>query len=79
MQKKNTRFNCVSPGVIETPTNANQPYMRELELRKQFEAKHLLGIGRCSDISNTCIFLLSDTSRWITGQNLIKDGGYTVR
>lgn len=77
--KKNIRFNCVSPGVIETPINANQPYMRDPELRKQFEAKHLLGIGRCSDISNACIYLLSDASRWITGQNLIVDGGFTVR
>ena len=77
--KKNIRFNCISPGVIETPINANQPYMRDPELRKQFEAKHLLGIGQCSDISNACIFLLSGASRWMTGQNLIVDGGFTVR
>lgn len=77
--KKNIRFNCISPGVIETPINTNQPYMRDPELRKQFEAKHLLGIGQCVDISNACIFLLSEGSRWMTGQNLIMDGGYTVR
>lgn len=77
--KKNIRFNCVSPGVIETPINANQPYMTDPELRKQFELKHLLGIGQCIDISNACIFLLSEASRWMTGQNLIVDGGYTVR
>lgn len=77
--KKNIRFNCISPGVIETPINANQPYMRDPDLRKQFEAKHLLGLGRCSDISNTCIFLLSEASRWITGQNIVVDGGYTIR
>lgn len=77
--KKKIRFNCVSPGVIETPINANQAYMKEPELRALFEAKHLLGIGQCSDISNACIYLLSDASRWVTGQNLIVDGGYTVR
>lgn len=77
--KKKIRFNCVSPGVIETPINANQPYMKDPELRAQFEAKHLLGIGQCTDISNACIYLLSDASRWVTGQNLIVDGGYTVR
>lgn len=77
--KKNIRFNCVSPGVIETPINANQPYMKDPELRAQFEAKHLLGIGRTTDISNACIYLLSDASRWVTGQNLIVDGGFTVR
>lgn len=76
---KKIRFNCVSPGVIETPINAEQPYMKDPELRKEFEAKHLLGIGRTTDISNACIYLLSDASRWVTGQNLVVDGGYTVR
>ena len=77
--KKNIRFNCISPGVIETPINAEQPYMRDPELRAKFEAKHLLGIGRTTDIANACIYLLSGASRWVTGQNLIVDGGYTVR
>lgn len=77
--KKKIRFNCISPGVIETPINAQQPYMKDPNLRQQFEAKHLLGFGKCSDISNASIFLLSNASRWITGQNLIVDGGYTVR
>lgn len=77
--KKKIRVNCVSPGVIETPINANQNYMKDPVLRAQFEAKHLLGLGQCSDISNACIYLLSDASRWVTGQNLIVDGGFTVR
>lgn len=77
--KKNIRFNCISPGVIETPINANQPYMKDPELRAIFTAKHLLGLGQVTDISNASIFLLSDASRWMTGQNLIVDGGYTVR
>ena len=77
--KKKIRFNCVSPGVIETPINSNQAYLKEPELRAQTEAKHLLGIGQCTDISNACIYLLSDASRWVTGQNLIIDGGYTIR
>ncbi len=77
--KKKIRVNSVSPGVIETPINANQNYMKDPVLRAQFEAKHLLGLGQCSDISNACIYLLSDASRWVTGQNLVVDGGYTVR
>ncbi len=77
--KKNIRFNCVSPGVIETPINAEQPYMKNPEIRAHFEAKHLLGIGKTTDISYACLYLLSDASRWITGQNLVVDGGYTIR
>ena len=39
----------------------------------------MLGLGEPTDISNACIYLLSDASRWITGQNLVVDGGYTVQ
>jgi len=73
------RFNAVSPGAILTPINARQPYMSDPDLRKQLEEKHLLGLGRTTDISNACIYLLSDASRWVTGQNLIVDGGYTAK
>lgn len=77
--KRKIRFNCVSPGAILTPINANLPHMTDPEKRAALEAKHLLGLGECSDISNACIYLLSDASRWVTGQNLIVDGGYTVQ
>ena len=48
-------------------------------MRKILEGKHLLGLGKVTDISQACIFLLSDASRWITGQNLVIDGGYTAQ
>ena len=77
--KRKVRFNVISPGAVETPINARQPYMADPELRQLLEEKHLLGLGRTIDISYACIYLLSDASRWITGQNLIVDGGYTAR
>lgn len=76
---KNIRLNCVSPGAIETPINASQPYMKEPEQRWALEQKHLLGLGNTQDVSSLCIYLLSDASRWMTGQNIIIDGGYTTR
>lgn len=76
---KNIRFNCISPGAILTPINAQLPYMADPDARTQLEAQHLLGIGKPTDIANGVIYLLSDASRWVTGQNLIIDGGYTVR
>ncbi|OUP07127.1 short-chain dehydrogenase [Mediterranea sp. An20] len=75
---KQIRVNVVSPGAIMTPINMEQPYMKDPDLRTILEKKHLLGLGKTTDISQTCIFLLSDASRWITGQNIIVDGGYTV-
>ena len=76
---KGVRVNCISPGAILTPINASQPYMADPEKRKALEDKHPLGLGKPEDISSTCIFLLSDASRWITGQNIIVDGGYTAQ
>ncbi len=72
------RFNAISPGAIITPINQNLPHMKNPEARATLEAKHLLGLGETSDVANACVFLLSDASRWITGQNIIVDGGYTA-
>ena len=76
--KKKIRVNCISPGVVITPINASQPYIADPEKRTVLEAKHPLGLGQTSDIANACVFLLSDASRWMTGQNMIIDGGYSA-
>lgn len=68
----------VSPGVVETAINRNQPYLADPERRKVTESLHPLGIGTTEDIANACVYLLSDASRWVTGHNLIVDGGYTI-
>ena len=77
--KRKIRVNTISPGAILTPINANLPHMADPERKAMLESQHLLGIGETSDVSNGVIYLLSDASRWVTGQNLIIDGGYTVR
>ena len=76
---KRIRINVVSPGVVETAINRNQPYLADPERRKHTESLHPLGIGTTKDIANACVYLLSDASRWITGQNLVVDGGYTIK
>lgn len=76
---KKVRVNVVSPGVVETAINRNQPYLSDPEKRKITEALHPLGLGTTEDVANACIYLLSDASRWVTGQNLIIDGGYTIK
>lgn len=79
LAKRRIRVNCISPGAILTPINEHLPHMADPGLRKKLEDKHLLGLGHTQDISYGCIYLLSDASAWMTGQNLIIDGGYTVR
>lgn len=77
--RRNIRFNAISPGAILTPINKDLPHMKDDERRKKLEEQHLLGLGETTDVSYAVIYLLSDASRWITGQNFIIDGGYTVK
>ena len=76
---KKIRINVVSPGVIETAINRNQTYLADPEKRIITESLHPLGLGNTEDITYACIYLLSEASRWVTGQNLIVDGGYTIK
>lgn len=79
LSRRKIRVNSISPGAICTPINMNLPHMKDPEKRAALEAQHLLGLGETVDIANACIFLLSDASRWITGSNLVVDGGFSVR
>ena len=76
---KGMTINCISPGTIMTPLMQN---MMEALTEEEQEARKNgfpLGLGTPSDIANTAMFLLSDGARWITGQNIVVDGGYTAR
>ena len=73
------RVNCISPGVVVTPMSTEAVYSQTEEQLAIITAKHPLGLGTVSDVANSCIFLLSDAARWITGTNLHVDGGYTAQ
>lgn len=79
LASKGMTINCISPGTILTPLMQNM--METLTEEQQAERKSgfPLGLGAPSDIANAAMFLLSDGARWITGQNIIVDGGYTAR
>jgi len=76
---KKIRVNCISPGLIITPLNANAEHITDPDKRQVLEDQHLLSLGKPEDVANACIYLLSDASRWVTGINLVVDGGYTAR
>ncbi len=76
---KGINVNCISPGTILTPMMQKVlSEMTDEDREKRLEG-FPLGIGKPEDISLTSIFLLSDAARWITGQNIVVDGGYTSR
>ena len=70
-KNKNIRINCISPGGIKD----NQPQLFIKKYRKSCNSKGLLE-GR--DISKLIVFLLSDESKYISGQNLVINDGWTL-
>jgi len=68
----NIRVNTVSPGLINRPTlDTDWPDGLERWTKKA----PLVRIGEPEDIADACLFLASDAARWITGINLLVDGG----
>jgi len=76
---KNIRINCVSPGLIKTEMFNSLYEKISPELIEKTIAGYPLGIGYPVDVANACIYLLSDASKWVTGTNLIVDGGFTAK
>lgn len=69
--KYNIRINCVSPGGIFNNQNKN--------FIKRYESKvPLKKMAKVEQVSPAIIFLLSDSASYITGHNLIVDGGWTI-
>lgn len=77
--KKGICINCVSPGTILTPMMKEFLSTLSEEDYKKRISGFPLGLGKVTDVSQICLFLLSEASRWITGQNIILDGGYTAQ
>jgi NAD(P)-dependent dehydrogenase (short-subunit alcohol dehydrogenase family) len=74
--KDNVRCNVIHPGIVDTPLQA--PYLTP-EIRKEFETGIPLGrIARPREIANVALFLASDESSFMTGAELVVDGGPTA-
>lgn len=73
LASKGIRVNSIAPGWVNTELTAEQAELHNLE---EVNRSHLLGIGEPDVVSGSVLFLLSDSSRWITGTELIIDGGY---
>ena len=74
----NIRSNIILPGPIETGMQIR--WKKNLKAKKNLEKVIPLNrVGRPEDISNASIFLLSDQANYITGTELIVDGGITSK
>lgn len=68
------RVNAIAPGTIYSPMSTEFIERNRETLNQTIP----LGIGRVDDIANCVEYLISEKSRWITGQTMIVDGGLTT-
>jgi 3-oxoacyl-[acyl-carrier protein] reductase len=68
--------NAVAPGPVDTPLNE---HAYTPEVRRTYESRIPLGhIARSEEVADVVVFLASPAARYVTGQELIVDGGFTV-
>jgi 3(or 17)beta-hydroxysteroid dehydrogenase len=78
------RVNSIHPGIIDTPMaqdilGAVEPQMRS-EIEARWKQLHPIGrIGQASEVAQCILFLASDASSFVTGTELVVDGGLTAR
>lgn len=70
------RVNSVLPGFVKTPMT--EPVLANPEVVSRLESKYPLGLGEPKSVADAVAFLLSDRAAWITGQQLVVDGGSSV-
>ena len=71
------RANSISPGLIET--NATREQLNDPEWAREMLGKTLLGrLGRPEEVANVALFLASEESSYVTGIDLVVDGGMKV-
>ncbi len=75
-----TRVNTICPALVPTSIlGLSNEMFSEQQLKDTMYGRYpLKRVGTPEDIANGAIYLLSDASSWVTGINLIIDGGYTL-
>lgn len=74
---KKIRVNCILPGTTDTPLIRTSNVTEE-ELAENVKVFPLKRYGTPEDMANAIIYLLSDASSFVTGTELVVDGGYSL-
>lgn len=71
------RVNCICPGMIDTPL-IHRGTVTDEQLAEDAKRYPLKRYGKPNDVAHLATFLLSEASSWITGQDIIIDGGVSL-
>lgn len=77
--QRNIRLNVIVPGIIETDMSKEFLDKMAEEQRTAVNKSYPLGLGRPEDAASLITWLISDESRWATGQTYVIDGGHMIR
>ena len=78
LASKKIRCNAVLPGMVETPLKDGKSFITDEQWETNRQLYPLKRFGKPEDIAYAIIYLLSDASQWVTGTELIIDGGRTL-
>ncbi len=76
--RQGVRVNALFPGIIETPMTQSLSTSKDL-LDQLVQATPLQRLGKPADIANAALFLASDDSSYITGAEIVIDGGFSAQ
>ncbi|ASS67541.1 MULTISPECIES: SDR family oxidoreductase [unclassified Paenibacillus] len=76
--RQGVRVNAIFPGIVETPMTQALSTSKDL-LGRLIQATPLQRLGQAIDIAQAALFLASDDSSYITGSELVVDGGYSAQ
>ena len=74
---RKVRVNSICPGMVDTPL-IHRGTITEEQLAEDATKYPLGRYGHPDDIANGAIYLLSDASSWLTGHDLVIDGGFSI-
>ncbi|GHV65473.1 3-oxoacyl-ACP reductase [Bacteroidia bacterium] len=77
LANRGIRVNCVNPGVIQTNLFSEGTITQE-QLDEEIKRYPLKRFGKPEEVAYAVIYLLSDATEWMTGSNLVIDGGFTL-
>ena len=72
------RVNSICPGMVDTPF-IHRGTISEEQLEQDKEHYLLKRYGRPEDIAYACVYLLSDAASWMTGTEIVIDGGLSIK
>ena len=74
---RRVRVNSICPGMVDTPL-IHRGTITEEQLAEDTKRYPLGRYGQPGDIAHGAVYLLSDASSWLTGHDLVIDGGFSI-